>query len=133
MKPHIKETKIYRIYHSLPKDSVEYGIFEKIEEGKRVTIPVNVGWEDAGTWQLFYEAFASGAKPNVTEGSEVELIDSTNNLVIGPTKKMISIIGLSDIAVIDTPDGLLVSKLNQTGKVKDLFAKLEKESPEYIE
>src|SRR5581483_11011629 len=132
-KAHIKETKVYQLYHSLPKDSVENGIFEKIGEGKRVTIPVNVGWEDAGTWQLFYEAFARGNSSNVTEGSEVEFIDAQNNLIIGPSQKLISVIGLSDIAVIDTNEGLLVCKLNQTGKVKELFTKLEKEKPEFVD
>ena len=46
---------------------------------------------------------------------------------------MISVIGLSDIAVIDTNDGLLVCNLSQTGKVKELFTKLEKEKPEYVD
>lgn len=133
VKRHLKETEIYRQYHALPKDSVEYGIFEKINGDNRVTIPVNVGWEDAGTWQLFYEAFASAKRPNVSEGSYLELIDSENNLVVGPEKKLISIIGLSDIAVIDTKDGLLVCNLSETGKVKELFTKLEKEKPEYVD
>lgn len=133
IKAHLKETEIFRLYNGLAKDSVEYGIFEKIEEDKRVTIPVNVGWEDAGTWQLFYEAFATDNRPNVTEGSDAEFLDSENNLVIGPSKKLISIIGLSNIAVIDTKDGLLVCDLSQTGKVKDLFTKLEKEKPQYVD
>lgn len=129
----LKETEVYREYHKFAKDSIEYGIFEKLNGEQRVTIPVNVGWEDAGTWQLFYEAFASARKPNVSEGSLVEFIDAENNLVIGPSRKVISVIGLSDIAVVDTADGLLVCNLSQTGKVKELFTKLEKENPEFVE
>ncbi|KKQ73616.1 MAG: Mannose-1-phosphate guanylyltransferase, partial [Candidatus Woesebacteria bacterium GW2011_GWB1_38_5] len=56
---------------------------------------------------------------------------SENNLIIGSKGKMIAVIGLSDIAVIDTADGLLVCKLDQTQKVKDLYANLEHYYKEY--
>ena len=71
---------------------------------------------------------------NVIEGGvDVQMIDADRNLVIGPRGKMISIIGLSDMVVIDTPDGLLVTKLDQTHKVKDLYKKLDRYHKEYTE
>ena len=127
------ETELYREYHKFEKVSIDYGLFEKIPSHERLTIPLDFGWRDSGTWGLFYESFATAKNPSVVEGSQAEFIDSNNNLVIGPAKKMISIIGLSNIAVIDTPDGLLVSDMEDTPKVKDLFAKLEKEKPEFVD
>jgi mannose-1-phosphate guanylyltransferase len=127
------ETELYREYHKFEKQSIDYGIFQKIPAKERVTIPLDFGWKDSGTWQLFYESFATKENPNVTEGSEITLIDSSGNLIIGAGKKMISVIGLSNIAVIDTADGLLVCDLNKTAQVKDLFTTLEKEKPEYVE
>ncbi len=127
------ETELFREYHKFEKISIDYGLYEKIPSRERVTIPLDFGWRDAGTWQLFYEAFATEAKPDVTEGAEVNFIESKGNLVIGPGKKMISIIGLNNVAVIDTANGLLVCDLNKTAQVKELFGKLEKEKPEYVE
>ena len=61
-----------------------------------------------------------------------QFIDASSNLVIGTKGKAIGVIGLSNVAVIDTPDGLLVASLPKTGKAKELFAILEKEKPEFV-
>lgn len=129
-----EDTIIYREYHKFVKDTIEFGIFVKLPQDKNVTIPTEFGWEDAGTWDLFYKAVRKNGEENVVEGEPyAKFIDSNSNLVIGPKGKAIGVIGLSNITVIDTPDGLLVSETGQTGKVKDLFGILEKEKPEFVE
>ncbi|KKQ50031.1 MAG: Mannose-1-phosphate guanylyltransferase (GDP) [Candidatus Woesebacteria bacterium GW2011_GWD1_38_10] len=129
-----KQDKVLKeIYHTLDKDSVEYGIFEKLPGDVRATIAADMGWEDVGiSWELFYKSLITPKRKSIIEGGcETQLIDSENNLIIGSKGKMIAVIGLSDIAVIDTADGLLVCKLDQTQKVKDLYANLEHYYKEY--
>ncbi|OGM08288.1 hypothetical protein A2W13_02455 [Candidatus Woesebacteria bacterium RBG_16_36_11] len=120
-------------YHEFVKDSIEYGIFEKLPGDVRATIAADMGWEDIGiSWEYFYKSLITPKMKTVVEGGvDTQFMDSENNLVIGPKGKMIAVIGLSDIAVIDTKDGLLVCKLDQTQKVKDLYAKLEHYFKEY--
>lgn len=119
-------------YRKFDKDSIEFGIFVKLPDNKSVAIPTDFRWEDAGTWELFYKALRINQNENVTEGeSYVKFIDSGSNLVIGSKNKAIGIIGLSNVAVIDTPDGLLVANMADTGKVKELFGQFEKEKPEF--
>ena len=121
-------------YHKFEKQSIDYGILEKLPAGKRVTIPTDFGWEDAGTWELFYRALRVNENQNVIEGQAyTRFIDSGGNLVIGPKGKVIGVIGLSNVAVVDTQDGLLVANLPDTGKVKELFTDLEKEKPEFVD
>ncbi len=127
------KTELYREYHKFIKDSIEFGLFVKLPEDKSVTIPADFGWKDTGTWDFFYQTFANGQGSNVIEGSEAEFMDSDRNLIIGPDGKMIAVIGLSDIAVIDTTDGLLVCSLSSTSKVKDLFGILEKRESKYVD
>jgi len=124
-----------REYHTFAKDSIEYGIFEKLPENVRATIEADMGWEDVGiSWETFYKALITPKNKQVEEGgADTEYIDSEHNLVIGPKGKMISIIGVSDVAVIDTTDGLLVCKLDKTHKVKDLYKKLDHYYKEYTE
>jgi mannose-1-phosphate guanylyltransferase len=120
-------------YHKFKKQSIDYGILEKLPAGKRVAIPTDFGWEDAGTWELFYRALRVNENQNVTEGQAyTQFIESGSNLVIGPEGKVIGVIGLSNVAIIDTPDGLLVANLPDTGKVKELFDNLEMEKPEFV-
>jgi len=128
------ETFLYREYHQFQKDSIETGIFEKLPNNVRATIPVSVGWEDSGTWELLYRALRVNENENVLEGgAELQHIESSGNLIIGPKGKLIGVIGLSGVVVIDTPDGLLVCNMGTTDKVKELFKTLEKTKPELVE
>lgn len=123
-----------REYHNFKKDSVEYGIFEKLEENARATIPVDMGWEDAGiSWEVFYKSFITSKKKTVIEGgADVELMDSDRNFIYGRKGKIIALIGIKDLVVVDTPDALLVCSLDKTQKVKDLYNKLKRYKKEYV-
>lgn len=122
-------------YHKFKKDSIEYGIFERLPGDVRATIAADMGWEDVGiSWELFYRSLLTKKSTNVVRGdAEVELVESENNLIIGPRGKVVAVIGISNSIIVDTPDGLLVCNMNDSQKVKDLFAKLEREKPEYVE
>lgn len=128
-------TELYRQYHKFEKTSIDYGIFVKLPKGEVVTLETDMGWEDVGiSWETFYRTFATLKDNNVEEGGvSTQYIESERNLVIGPKGKMVGIIGLSDIAVIDTPGGLLVCRLSDSQKVKALYEKLEHYHKEYTE
>jgi mannose-1-phosphate guanylyltransferase len=121
-------------YSKFEKVSIEYGLYEKLPSDLRLTIAVASGWEDAGTWQLFYKAMLESNSDSVYEGDiKVQNIDSSRNLVIGSGKKMIALIGVSDLVIVDTGNVLLVSSMNETNKVKDMFKKLEEEDQEFVD
>lgn len=124
-----------RTYSSFISESIEYGIFEKMNGGKRATIAADMGWEDVGmSWDLFYRSLVTPNKQSIIEGgAKVEFIDSEKNLIIGPKGKMIAVVGLSNIAIIDTPDGLLVSALDESQKVKDIYKKIDTYYKEFTE
>ena len=120
-------------YVKFEKTSVELALYEKLPQDLRVTIPVETGWEDAGTWQLFYDAVIEKGEKNVIEGKiETELFDSEGNLIIGEGEKLISVIGLKNLAIIDTKDVLLVCDINKTDQVKAMFKKIEEREPKYV-
>lgn len=120
-------------YKKFEKISVEYGLYEKLPHDLRVTIPVETGWEDAGTWQLFYDAMLEKGEEDVVEGKiKTRMLDSQKNLILGENGRLITVIGLKNIAVIDTKDALLVCDIDETQKVKDIFKILEEEDPEFI-
>lgn len=122
-------------YSKFISESIEYGIFEKMNGNSRATIAADMGWEDVGmSWDLFYKSLITPNKQSIIEGgANVELIDSEKNLVIGPKGKMIAVVGLSNIAVIDTSDGLLVCALDESQKVKDVYKKIDTYYSEYTE
>lgn len=131
------ETELYREYHKFSVTSIDYGILEKLPPSACVTLEADMGWEDAGiSWETFYRSLVTSSMVDDTVeegGAETEYLDATRNLVIGSKGKMIGLIGVSDIAVIDTPNGLLVCKLSDSQKVKKLYEQIEKRNPEFVE
>lgn len=129
-----KQIKVLEdVYAKFKSDSIEYGIFEKLPNNVRATIAADMGWEDPGiSWETFYKSLITPKVTTIVEGgAETQFLESDNNLVFGPKNKMIALIGVSDLAVIDTPDGLLISRLDRTQEVKDLYKKLEEYHKKY--
>jgi mannose-1-phosphate guanylyltransferase len=122
-------------YSKFKKDSIEYGIFEKLPGNVRATIAADMGWEDIGiSWELFYKSLITPKERTIIEGgADTEFVDSKDNLVMGPKGKMIVVIGVTNVAIIDTKDGLLVCNLNESEKVKDVYKKLEQYHKKYTE
>ncbi len=127
------EEVLKECYAKIEKNSIDYGLFEKIPANERLTLAVDTGWQDVGTWQLMFESLATDPEQNLIEGEgKATFLDANGNLVVSPKGKMISVIGLSNMAIIDTPTGLLVSPLENTSRVKELFAILEKDNPDFV-
>ncbi len=120
-------------YSKLRKDSIEFGIFEKLDADKRAVLPVSMKWKDAGTWHLFYNALSKEKNENIFDGKYFTQISSEGNLIISKTNRPVVTIGVSGKVIIDTDDGLLVADMNMTDKVKEIFSILEKEHPEFVE
>lgn len=119
-------------YRQIEKTSIDYGLFEKLPPGSQLVIPSDFGWYDSGTWGLLYEALAIGQRQNITKG-EVEFIDAKGNLVFIPKKKIAAIIGVENLVVIDTEDGLLVCERGRAKDVKKFVNLLkEKNKQEYL-
>jgi mannose-1-phosphate guanylyltransferase/mannose-6-phosphate isomerase len=94
-------------------ESVDYAIMENTD--RAAMVPAAMGWSDIGNWQALRDARAGDEAGNRISG-RVELVDCSNVLAHtdGPR---ISIIGLSDVAVIVDGDEVLVTSMAGTQKV----------------
>lgn len=116
-----------REYPKIEKTSVDYGVFVKLKPGSQWELPVDIGWVDLGTWELLYHGLPKDSRDNVVFG-KVEMIDTKNCLIFSRDQKIVGAIGLSDMIIIDTPEGLLVCPRDQAPKVKQLYKNIfEKE------
>lgn len=130
IKPHLgtsrQEEVIAQIYPDFEKKSIDYGVFEKLSSDNTVVIPVDIGWTDVGTWELLYEGLAANSKKDVLTKGTVKTINVARSLVYSTVKdKAVAVIGLSNVIVVDTPDGLLVCSMQDSDKVKNLVEELK--------
>lgn len=109
-------------YALMPKGPVEEVTRMALLEGYIVELPFSC--IDFGTWE-------SVAIYQETRAREQELrnkieIEARDNFVrVSDPNKPVALIGVSDLVVVDTPQGLLVCRKDQSGRVGEVVKELE--------
>jgi len=123
--PKEKET-IEQIYPNMRNISIDYAITEKLEN--ILVIPADIGWNDMGTWQEVAETWEKDDHSNYCLGRYIG-IDSDGCVIYSPDK-LVATVGVRDMIIVNTPDGLLLCAKDRADDVKLLVQKLMKEGDE---
>lgn len=108
-----------REFASARSESIDFAVMERASV---VMVPCSCGWSDVGSWEAVYDFREPDGDGNVVEGP-VTLVESRNNLVLASARP-VCVIGLEGIAVVDSPEGLLVTR---RGASEELRAYVERE------
>ncbi len=106
--------------------SIDYGIMERSRH--ILTIPLDVGWSDVGTWSAAGEHMSQIPGGRGVARSVFER-DSQNCVVHAPGKT-VALIGLEGVVVVDTPDAILVMKAECSQQVGDIVRAIQESSEE---
>lgn len=116
------------IWPGLEKIAIDYTVAEPAAAaGKLVVIPGDFDWDDVGDFASIAKLHSGGRKKDLAilgENARV-LADSSSGVVISQTGRLISLIGVSNIVVVDTPDALLVTTTDQAQRVKSVVDALK--------
>lgn len=119
------DTKTDELFESLEGVSIDYALMEHARDV--IVARAEYPWDDVGSWLALDRTRESDSDGNVTFGEPV-LIDTTNSIVyndLGKDDMAVSVIGLEDVVVVVSKDGVLVTPKDQTQKVKDAVAALK--------
>lgn len=105
---------LMRVYERIESISIDNGIMERADNV--LVIPIDVNWNDVGCWSSVEDVWERDESGNVSRG-ELIALESTGCIVSSP-HKLITLIGLEDVIVVDTPDALLVCKKDRAQDVK---------------
>jgi len=112
-------------YNKMPKAGIEEVTKLVYKNGEAMVVELPFNWVDFGTW----ESVANYMKEKkIYKSEDVLEIDSYDNFVYKKDKKYIALVGVDNLVVIDTDDGLLITKKDQTGKVGAVVDKLKEEN-----
>jgi mannose-1-phosphate guanylyltransferase len=103
------------LYESMPSISIDFALMEKA--ARVATLRGEFGWSDVGSWSAV-AALARGGKANV------HLADAENVFVYADRDKPVAVIGVGNIAVIDSADGLLVMDLEKSQLLSEVVKKI---------
>ena len=93
-------------YEKCNKISIDYAVMEK--SNNVYTIPADIGWDDVGTWESLERYKDKDLNNNIISG-EVNMVDSSNNIIYSNDKKII-VMGLEGIFCIDSDDVIIIGK-----------------------
>ncbi len=113
-----EHTSIQRIYGELKNISVDYAIMEKSEN---ISVMIaNFGWSDLGTWGSLYDQSSKDEEGNVIINSEVLQFESKNNIVATPKQTLVVLQGIEDCIVAEYDNALLICKMDDEQKIKQI-------------
>lgn len=104
------------MYKQMRPLSFDYGVMEKATNV--FVVQSTFGWSDVGSWDELYRLSMKDAKNNAIEGDVIAM--DSNNCFVSSNGKMIGLIGVEDLIVVDSDNGLIICKRGDSQKIRDL-------------
>lgn len=104
--------------------SIDYAVMEKTD--KAAVVPASMGWSDVGSWHAVWELSEKDAAGNaalVAGDGDVVFLDARDNYV--RAQDLVCLVGVSNLAVVQTRDAMLVFDRSKAESVKALVKLLE--------
>ncbi len=116
---------IDKAWVSLPKISIDYGVFEKATN--RLVVESTFRWDDVGTFEAIARYRVPDAQGNVARGDAMFLDVAKNCLVDNDAGGLVVVSGVSDIAVVRSGDVVLIVPRKDLESVKNVVDRLAKD------
>ena len=117
-------------FAATPSESIDYAVMERCP-GSQFSIQMvalDAGWSDLGAWDAVWGVLPKDAQGNAHVG-DVLLTDSYNSLVQA-TSRLVTLVGVCDLVVIETPDAVMVADKSRSQEVKHIVSALQKSGRE---
>jgi mannose-1-phosphate guanylyltransferase/mannose-1-phosphate guanylyltransferase/mannose-6-phosphate isomerase len=104
-----------------PSNSIDYAVMEKTD--RAATVPLSAGWSDVGAFSELWAISEKDADGNVHRGDVV--VEQSRNCLVMSDRRLTTLVGVDNLAVIVTEDAVLVSDLAKAQNVKNLVDQLK--------
>ena len=111
------------VYASFESDTIDYALIEKTPN--LLVIPAAFDWMDVGNFRDLHEANTSDQSKNYLQGDNIHITELENAYIRNELETPIAVIGLDNIVVVNTKDGILVARKDLSHKVGDIAKKIQ--------
>lgn len=126
--PTTRGPAVDRLWPKLRKIAIDYAVAEPAAAaGSLAVVPGHFGWDDVGDFASVAKLKSGGRSSDLSilgENARV-LADASSGIVVSQSDRIISLIGVRDIVVVDTPDALLVTTTENAQRVKSVVDALK--------
>lgn len=117
---------IRKVYPTIPKISVDYGIMERADHV--LMLEGDFGWNDIGSYDTLPVLLKKDKDGNVCKGEHV-LLDS-KDCICYSNKRLIAAVGVENLVIVEAEDSILVCPRERVQDVKKIVEYLEQEGKE---
>lgn len=112
-------------FPELTPTSIDYALMEKAS--RVLNIEATFDWDDVGSW-LSIAKYLDTVGDNNKTNKPITSIDSENNIIFSDQDGChIALLGVDDLIIVQTADGLLIANRHQADSIKKVVAELPEE------
>ncbi|WP_410765868.1 mannose-1-phosphate guanylyltransferase [Haloferax sp. DFSO60] len=109
-------------FEAVTETSIDYAVMERVENA--AVVPVSFAWDDLGAWDALTRVLPTDADGNVVLGDDPIVVDSADN-VVATDGTNVSLVGVSDLAVVAWDDRVLVIPKAEAQRVREAVSRLK--------
>src|SRR5579862_295215 len=114
-----------KIYLDFVSEPIDTALSEHVPDG--LAVAGEFEWADVGSFRDLHVVSKQDKAGNHISGDNVELENVTGSYVRNESEIPVAVIGVDNVAVIATENGILVTKKSDAQKVGDISKRLQKE------
>jgi mannose-1-phosphate guanylyltransferase/mannose-6-phosphate isomerase len=85
-------------------------------------VPLRAGWSDLGAWDAVWQVSSKDQAGNAAVGDTI--VRDSRNTLVHATSRLVSVVGVDNVIVVETPDAVLVVDKSRGQDVKHIVAQL---------
>lgn len=109
-------------YLSFENVAIDYALIEKVQD--LLVLPASFDWMDLGSFADLSKAVNGDQDGNFLHGDHIETEEVNNSFIHNDEDKPVAIIGLDNVVVVNTPNGILVARKDMSQKVGDISKRI---------
>ncbi len=112
------------LFEAIPSESIDYAVMEKCPGSifKVKIIPLNANWSDLGSWDAIWREGDKDQADNLIKGDV--LVENSENNLIYANHRLVTVVGVNNLVIIETPDVVMVTDRTQSEQIKIIVNKL---------
>jgi mannose-1-phosphate guanylyltransferase/mannose-6-phosphate isomerase len=114
----------------IPAESIDYAVMEHCPSSTQPIsmVPLDAGWSDLGAWDAVWNVLPKDEHGNAHVGDVLQT--GSHNTLVHATSRLVSLVGVSDLVVVETPDAVLVASKANSQDVKHIVSQLTEQKRE---
>ena len=103
-------------------DSIDYAVMERLGDTPAAVVPLDAGWCDLGAWDAIWQRMPRDAADNAVRGQV--LLEGAHTTLAHAASRLVVCVGTRNLAVVETPDAVLVADMAHVQHVKTAVEKI---------